>query len=172
VGTADGTKVKRKYPLGKYKQANTPEEYLNQRSKQLENGCIEFTAGKDRNGYGQCQASRVAKDLKVTRAHQMAYVSAKGPIPKGMFVCHTCDNPSCINPDHLFVGTPQDNVDDMMRKGRYVHPEMPRKLTTEQYLELMSLKGREHALSVADKFGVSWGLVYSYWRGEHAPKLS
>jgi hypothetical protein len=53
-------------------------------------------------------------------AHRYAYQIMNGPIPPGMFVCHKCDNPPCVNPDHLFVGTPKDNVMDMYAKGRSI----------------------------------------------------
>lgn len=53
--------------------------------------------------------------------HRAAWWLAFGPIPHGMFVCHHCDNPPCVNPAHLFLGTNQDNVDDRNRKGRQAH---------------------------------------------------
>lgn len=56
---------------------------------------------------------------KVFRTHILSYILTKGPIPKGMCVLHTCDYPTCINPDHLWLGTNQENVDDRMKKGRH-----------------------------------------------------
>lgn len=53
------------------------------------------------------------------KAHRVAYSIFKGRIPKGLFILHKCDNPACVRPKHLFAGTNQDNMDDMMRKGRY-----------------------------------------------------
>lgn len=79
-----------------------------------ESGCWLWLGGWDANGYG-----KVSRNGKViTTAHRLFYFERNGPIPTGLVVCHKCDTPACCNPDHLFLGTYQDNIDDMIRKGR------------------------------------------------------
>lgn len=78
-------------------------------------GCWEWKAGKFRYGYGAFSLKE-----KLLKAHRVSYELAYGPIPEGMYVCHHCDNPPCVNPTHLFIGTPQDNMTDKIRKGRLV----------------------------------------------------
>ncbi len=56
---------------------------------------------------------------KIIRSHRFSYMIYKGEIEKGKLICHTCDNPSCVNPDHLYQGTSQDNYDDMKNRGRF-----------------------------------------------------
>ena len=75
-------------------------------------GCWEW-AGTKRGGYGM-----LSHGNKTVSAHRVAYAAYHGPIPAGMVVRHTCDNPSCINPDHLCHGTQQDNVMDREARGR------------------------------------------------------
>lgn len=78
------------------------------------NGCwICISHTPNTYGYPQCR-----QGYKIVVISRVMYEKYKGEIPNGMLVCHTCDNPKCINPEHLFIGTNQDNVDDMVRKGR------------------------------------------------------
>jgi hypothetical protein len=77
------------------------------------NGCWLWQTRKDRRGYGQFFYKR-----GVHSAHRISYMIFKGEIGEGLFVCHKCDNPPCVNPDHLFLGTAKDNMHDMLAKGR------------------------------------------------------
>lgn len=77
------------------------------------NGCWEWLGALDTCGYGQCRFN--GKNFK---AHRLFYTLFNGPITKGLFVCHSCDNKLCVNPDHLWLGSAQDNSTDMKEKGR------------------------------------------------------
>ena len=79
--------------------------------------CWLWTGAKNHQGYGRVQLGRRGEG--VIRAHRLAWQLANGDsIPSGMFVCHTCDTPSCVRPSHLWLGTRLDNMRDCARKGR------------------------------------------------------
>lgn len=75
--------------------------------------CWEWKCGRGDFGYGAFSIKHRNRG-----AHRVAWVLSNGPIPRGMWVCHSCDNPPCCNPAHLFLGTHQDNEDDKTAKGR------------------------------------------------------
>jgi hypothetical protein len=76
-------------------------------------GCWEWSKCRGVSGYGRIQINQ-----KSVEAHRFSYEMHYGPIPEGMCVCHHCDNPACVRPDHLFLGTHGDNANDKINKGR------------------------------------------------------
>ncbi len=96
-------------------------------------------------------------------AHRISYAIHHGSIPDGMIVCHNCDNPPCVNPGHLFLGTYKQNTADMMAKGRgalkYGEKHPSAKLKEEDVKEIFSLSGILSQRELAKKFNVTQGLI-------------
>lgn len=124
-------------------------------------GCWLWQAACADFGYGLIGSSG-----HMLRAHRLSWEIHHGPIPEGMFVCHRCDVPACVRPDHLFLGTHTDNMRDMIRKGRhrgavaietYLGERNGRsKLTADKVRELRALRDSGESLrSLARRFGVS-----------------
>lgn len=98
--------------------------------------CWEWQGTITKGGYGCIKIAQ-----KSYRAHRLSWVLVAGAIPRGWFVCHQCDNPSCINPSHLFVGPPEENVRDKMEKGRHIKGRQARsaKLMPNDILAIRNL---------------------------------
>lgn len=103
--------------------------------------CWIWIRGRTRGGYGKTRVNG-----KEVYTHRLSYEIYKGEIPKGLYVCHRCDNPPCVRPSHLFVGTMRDNILDASSKGRMPYGENHHrsKLTDLQVLWI-----REHAVRIS-----------------------
>lgn len=134
-----------------------------------ETGCIEWTAGTTSGGYG----STVTQDGESITAHRLA-LKARGVDIEGKMVRHlVCDNPPCVNPDHLAIGTHADNTADMVRKGRQFRSAATR-AGHAVYVEYMirSLDEGGVVQRLAEKYGSSTGPIYRAIRKYRATGLT
>ena len=127
-------------------------------------GCWEWNAYKNSDGYGVIWIIE-----RVQKAHRVAYQLYVGEIPEGMCVCHRCDNPSCVNPEHLFLGTNADNVRDRDNKGRDANrcgeKNGRAKLTEAQVVEIRErMGGGERGVDLARQFGVTRDEILKIFR--------
>ncbi len=117
--------------------------------------CWEWQGGRSGSmGYGQIKVGGHSQYI-----HRLAYQQLVGPIPAGMKVLHQCDNPRCVNPHHLFLGTDGDNARDMASKGRAARGECnaAHKLTRHEVCRIKGLlaEGRWTLTEIAEHFGVA-----------------
>lgn len=127
--------------------------------------CWLWTAGKFRNGYGMfCVEHRYRQPQINTQAHRVAYVLAKGDIPQGMVVMHSCDVCACVNPDHLTLGDQGDNIRDGVARGRYSgsRPSI-QKITDAQVREIRA--SSEPSVALAKSHGVTLPCISLIRRG-------
>ena len=137
------------------------------------NECWEWQGKLNSSGYG-CFQENINGDKKEVRAHRESYRIFKGEIPEGMQVLHKCDNPKCCNPDHLWLGTHKDNMDDRNKKGRVFNgrerARVSGKLTEEEVIEIRKLyKNGISQKEIQEKFKISQSqvsgiLTYRFWK--------
>lgn len=141
-------------------QSEIKEDFFTNVQLGTKNECWIWLAGKTGLGYGQ-----YILNGKVLYAHRVSWMLKNGDIPKGLHVLHRCDNPKCVNPNHLYVGTHQQNMNDKKMRGRNpglkgeLSPKA--KLTWEQVREMRILysKGNISHRELAKKFGISNRMV-------------
>lgn len=132
-------------------------------------GCWEWLGAKTAFGYGLI-GDYVGSKLKMLKAHRLSWSFSCGEIPGGMCVLHKCDNPGCVNPDHLFLGTYKDNVNDCVNKGRFNHDHSgfvvtknsfkgvdngKAKLNDAKVKEIRALLGNETIEAIANTYNVT-----------------
>ena len=129
-----------------------PHRFIEKIKPNEKTGCLEWTAGKLTKGYGQ-----FCLDGKTVRAHRFAWEAVHGRIPKGMQVMHKCDNPACVNIDHLAIGKNRTNCIDAVLKGRHgsalISPETAAKIIVSKL----------SAKDTAKAFNVNTSLVRGIW---------
>lgn len=134
--------------------------------------CWEWRGRRDRGGYGRFDIDRTTS----IGAHRFAYMVSNGPIPEGLFVCHACDNPGCVNPAHLWVGTSGDNTRDAKVKGRLSEPPDVRKYGVENAAARLTPKDVEEIRytyaaggttyeHLGSAYGVGQSTIYKIVRG-------
>jgi len=136
------------------------------------NACWPWTGSTDGRGYGHLSAYPKGSPLKAPR---VAWEIANGPIPDGMLVRHKCDNPPCVNPAHLELGTQKDNTRDTSARGR-LNPKSrlnlrhDKALSTSDMEIVVEMRSRGLSLPViAKRFGVDSSTVGLYLRGKRTP---
>lgn len=126
--------------------------------------CWPWNGARHPQGYGLIKR----KDGMQLRAHRVVFELVKGPIPDGMFVCHYCDNPWCVNPGHLFLGTCYENTKDMIDKGRKVvcpgEANGSAKLSNSDVKKIR--RDRSLQRDIAKNYGISQSLVSMIKRKE------
>lgn len=136
---------------------------INNTCKDPETGCWNWTGQISRYGYAYI-SDGAGRALTASR---VSYEEFNGPLGVGMLACHKCDNRRCVNPDHLFAGTQQDNVLDMYAKGRRrekwlqgsKHQNSKLKEKDVLYIRKQA-KGRKEIIAMAEKFSVTPGTIY------------
>lgn len=133
-----------------------------------DNGCWIWNGGTRPNGKGVLYGRHHLDNGKGAGAHRFSYSIEYGEIPEGMYVCHKCDTPLCVNPDHLFIGTHKENMKDMVEKnrsfkGRGEHKKSISKLTNKQAEEIRKMSSSQS--EIAKIFGVSQTTIGRIKRG-------
>jgi lambda repressor-like predicted transcriptional regulator len=142
-------------------------------------GCWLWQGKPNHKGYGRYCVNR-----RIILAHRFAWEITNGPISDGLYICHTCDVPACVNPSHMFLGTKADNNADMRNKGRGVNPPAkvnktsfqkgvtsgenhPRaKMTEKDVREAIDLRKRGWSFKdLASKYGVKKSSIYNAVKG-------
>jgi hypothetical protein len=136
-------------------------------------GCWEWSGKRSRKGYGRL-VRRINGKHSYWQAHRVVYSSLFGAIGPGLLVCHRCDNPPCVNPDHLFLGTAADNLNDCIRKGRRPmtaatrpegNPKAKLSPTRAKEMKHAILSGRLTQVAASKEYGISRSSIWAMLKG-------
>lgn len=140
------------------------------RKTEQQGDCLVWTGSRltKRGGYGQINVAG-----RVLYAHRLAYELFNGPIPPGLLVRHTCDNPPCVLPQHLILGTYKENSADAVARNRGMGKHNATgtanpaaRLIDAQVVDILSLKGKQAAESVGAQYHVSGAMIRRIWKGQ------
>lgn len=130
--------------------------------KPSESGCIEWIGAKTRGGYGNFSAWFVDRGARsMIRAHVFSYLYHHGDIKLGNIIMHSCDNPACVNPEHLSQGTHSENNIDMKKKGRANYEVKVSKINREDALKIRQMGLDPNRTKTYKEIGEMFGLKYS-----------
>jgi hypothetical protein len=150
----------RRHKSGKQPRLPELQRFWNAVDRRADNECWEWTRARDENGYGRISIG--GRQGGMVLAHRHSYELANGPIPDGLDVLHSCDNPPCVNPGHLRAGTAKDNMEDVSIRER----SNTRKLTAADVASIKAAyRGGATQLDLARKFGVCSSNVSYICRG-------
>ncbi|MDQ3159462.1 MAG: HNH endonuclease [Pseudomonadota bacterium] len=127
-----------------------------------ESGCWVWLSGCFRGGYGA-----IRHNGKQKKAHRVSWELHHGEIADGFFVCHKCDTPACVNPDHLFLGTPADNSADCVTKERHGRGERNSRAKITHETATQIYQDYRSYLAVAAAYGVCQDTVWKIKTGQH-----
>ncbi len=148
------------------KYSSLPDRFWSKVQENTETGCWEWQAALSPKGYGQWITTKGTR-----RSHRISFIDAKGKIPKGKLVLHHCDVPGCVNPEHLYYGTHQDNMNDAIKRERWTRGVIQgsAKLNDDKVrkIRVLHATGDYTPASLADRFKVSQrtirGVVKREW---------
>lgn len=148
------------FSLSEEKKAEVVKRFWSKVDKNGPNGCWVWTDKGDKKGYGRLTIMLGSgSKYTVVKAHRLSYMIAhKMNIPSHLSCCHTCDNPPCVNPDHMFIGNNKHNTQDAIRKDRWSLIKLPERLKMAQE----AIAGLSH-IALAKKYNIKHpGSVYFY----------
>jgi len=139
-----------------------------------ERGCLEWTGLRRKEPVtGRLTYGQLRRSGRLVWAHRLSYEIAHEPIPDGLCVLHGCDNPPCVNPRHLSLGTRLDNAADRKTRGRSLMPQRRGKLTREQVIAIRADRASRLTLrAIALKYGISHPQVYQVTSGRSWKEIS